>query len=968
MPRVMALATGNVLGPYEIVSAIGAGGMGEVYRARDTRLDRIVAIKVLSRGLLTDESMRRRFRKEALALARLSHPNIAAVYDVGEQDGVDYLVMECVPGQSLAEKLKSGPLPAKEVMSLGAQIAAALEEAHEQGVVHRDLKPANIIVTPKGHAKVLDFGLAKLLAPDDPDVTLSLTETGGPVGTVLYMSPEQAEGKVVDARSDLWSFGVVLYESLAGKAPFEGPSALAILNAVTREAPKPLSQVRPDAPKEACRIVSHALEKDVSKRYQSAAEMSRDFSSILTSMSLPSLPPSAREPRVPLRYIVPAGLVVLLLAALGIWSYQRSQKRSWAREQAIPGIAALDDARKSLAAFLLLQKAQQYLPGDPQLAQIEQQNTSVVSVSSSPPGATVEIQDYLSPTSDWYRLGVTPFTNVTIPKGYFRWRISKPGLGEFIAAPPTREHMNFALDSEMAAPKGMSWVGAGSWLEMINFVGWVGPYNIPPFYIDRYEVTNRDYQQFVDQGGYEKQQYWTNNFVKDGRELTWGHAQALFRDITGRSGPSTWSGGHYPEGQGDYPVSGVSWYEAAAYAAFAGKSLPTFAQWYFAAPPDLASYAVQESNISLSKLAPVGAFNGLGPFGTYDMAGNVREWVQNPTEDKRMFILGGAWNSETYLANDPEALSPFDRSPENGFRCVRNITPVPAALTGPIKTFGRDFAKIKPASDEVFRAYKTLYAYDKTPLNAKVEGIVQDTADWQEQKITYDTAYDNQRMSAYLFLPKRVRPPYQTVVFFPSARVLDIPDSRTLGDIRFFDYVVQSGRAVLYPVYQGTYERRAKFALPGASEDLEYIAQRSKDFDRSLDYLDTRSDIDKDKIAYLGVSMGSAEGIIYATLAQDRLKTVIFLDGGYFLYQPPAGADQADFAPRLKKPVLMINGRYDYVFSLVPSQEPMFRMLGTPDADKRHILLDTPHDVTAQRDQLVPDVLDWLDKYMGRVD
>ncbi len=213
-----------------------------------------------------------------------------------------------------------------------------------------------------------------------------------------------------------------------------------------------------------------------------------------------------------------------------------------------------------------------------------------------------------------------------------------------------------------------------------------------------------------------------------------------------------------------------------------------------------------------------------------------------------------------------------------------------------------------------------------------------------------------------------MKPPYQTVVFFPSARVLDIPNSRTLGDIKFFDYIVQSGRAVFYPIYQGTYERQRKMVAPGQTSDVEFITQQYKDLARSLDYLETRSDIDQNRIAYLGVSAGAAGGVIYATLAQDRLKTVVLLDGGYFLFPPPAAIDQANFAPRLKDPVLMVNGRYDFTFSVDRAQEPLFRMLGTPDADKKHVVLDTPHDVTERRTELVQTVLAWLDKYLGRVE
>ena len=261
--NIGAPKSGERMGPYEIVTRIGAGGMGEVYRARDHRLERDVAIKIFAPWRRIDDFARRRFRKEALALAKLNHPSIASVYDVGEQNGRDFLVMEYVPGQSLAEKVKSGPLPLGQALALGEEIAQALEEAHEHGVVHRDLKPANVIVTPKGHAKVLDFGLAKLLAEESAgDATLSVPETAGLVGTPLYMSPEQTEGKAVDSRTDVWSLGVVLYELLTGKPPFDRRNGVALLRAIAEEKEKPLREVRPDVPADTEKIVSRALEKD----------------------------------------------------------------------------------------------------------------------------------------------------------------------------------------------------------------------------------------------------------------------------------------------------------------------------------------------------------------------------------------------------------------------------------------------------------------------------------------------------------------------------------------------------------------------------------------------------------------------------------------------------------------------------------------------------------------------------------
>jgi eukaryotic-like serine/threonine-protein kinase len=962
------LAAGQKLGRYTVIGPIGSGGMGAVYRARDEKLERFVAIKILSPGLVTGDEARRRFRKEALALAKLSHPHIAAVYDVGEQDGVDYLVMECVAGQTLSATLKSGPLTADRATSIILEIAGALEEAHEQGVIHRDLKPANVMITTKGHVKVLDFGIAKLLAPLAPDATASM-ETGFLMGTPLYMSPEQAQGNPVDARTDLWSLGVIYFQMLTGRTPFEGENNIALLHAIISEPPASLRALRPDAPPLANQMICRSLQKDPGSRYQSASEVIREGSELPAQISSSSHGTAAKRQSRTIAVTALAALLFTIVAA--VWFFHRSSKRQWAREEAVPRIASLVAEGRPLAAFGLLEEAQGYLTGDPAIKQLADQNTLVGSITSSPAVATVAIQDYATPDGPWRVLGNTPLNGITLPKGFFRWKLSSPAAGDLVAGLPSSNSMNFALDALHASPAGMVPVSEQNWVAMISFIGVVGPYKIPSFYLDRFEVTNRDYQKFVDSGGYAKQEYWNEKFTREGREIPWTEAVAAFRDTTNRPGPAGWVGGHYAEGQADVPVSGVSWFEASAYAVFVGKSLPVLPQWYMGAPPDDARYIVPVSNIPGGAPAPVGAYKGVGPHGTYDMAGNVREWVANADDNDNRFILGGSWKSPSYFSYSPEALSPFDRSQENGFRCVKNTVPLPPSAVAPIKRIAvRDFSKYKPASDDVFHAYQVMYASTTSPLNAIDGGVVKETADWREERVTLDTGYRGERIAIYLFLPKKVRPPYQTVLFFPSARVYDIADNKSgtaLGDIQFFDYIIQSGRAVAYPIYQDTYERRLRYSVPGASQAIQLTTDLYHDTARTLDYLGTRSDIDNSKLAYLGVSMGSAEGVIYATLLQDRLKTSIFLDGGYFLDPPPPGGDQADFAPRMKKPVLMVNGRYDYVFSVNLSQDPMFNMLGTPQKDKQHIVLETSHDVTEQRPQLVKAVLDWLDRYLGPV-
>jgi dienelactone hydrolase/predicted Ser/Thr protein kinase len=963
------LVPGAQIGPYKIEAVLGSGGMGQVFRVRDTRLGRIVAIKLIRPDLANKDDFRHRFKREARAISSLNHPHICSLHDIGEQNGSPYLVMEYVEGETLAAVLKGGPLSLDRALTYGAQVAEALASAHAQGIVHRDLKPGNIMITSSG-VKVLDFGLAKRAesSPSEGTTDPSLadeTQEGHVMGTVAYMSPEQAEGKPVDARSDMFSLGVVLYEMICGRRPFHGDTTLSTLAAILRADPEHPRKLRHDIPEQLERIVLRCLSKNRADRYASGTELRRDLDAYQN-----------RKPRATGRQksTVAALLVAaLVVAGVGAFLYSRAARRQRVETETVPQIASLLETRRPVAALRLLRRATEEAPTAPSLVQLKARLVGTpIKIETTPPGAKIYLRDYVDDDdgdlSNWELIGSTPIETSEMPQGLYRIKAVREGSAEAERAatlvPGNTLRLN--LSSPEETPANMVRVARAS-REAGGFASFPvsTSVEVPEFWLDKYEVTNAQFKAFVGHGGYEKKEYWKHPFVKDGKLISREAAMLEFKDATGLSGPATWQLGTYPEGQADYPVSGVSWYEAAAYAEFVGKALPTAYHWYRAAGVGGFSEVLRRSNFGSQSSSPIGKYRGLGPFGTYDMAGNVKEWSSSPAGD-RFYILGGGWNEQSYLFSLPDARKPMDRASNFGFRCAKYLGPIPSELTGAVPFVSRDRRSEKPAADAEYEIYLRLHSYDKTDLKASVDSTDDSSPYWRAEKISLQAAYGNERVIAYLYLPKNASPPYQLVTYFPGANTLVARSVQELGGISV-EFLMRSGRAMVLPAYKGTLDRGPseyyhQLGRPGRWTEMNL--QWSKDLGRVLDYLQTRDEIDVSRLAYMGVSLGSAMSPRLIAV-EPRFKAAVLFSVGTF-EKVAAEVDAWNFAPRVKVPLLMLNGKDDFRFPLETSQRPLFKAIGTPDKDKHLVLYDGGHDTVTRLDA-IKEALDWLDRYLGRV-
>jgi eukaryotic-like serine/threonine-protein kinase len=977
---------GQIISHYRILERLGGGGMGLVYKAQDLKLDRPVALKFLPHDLTRDPEAKKRFVYEAKAASALQHNNVCTVHDIDESpDGQMFMVMDFYEGETLKKKIERGPMKIDEAVAIAAQVLEGLAKAHEHGIVHRDIKPANIMVTTEGVAKIVDFGLAKLSGR-----TL-LTRTGSTLGTIAYMSPEQALGNSVDLRTDIWSLGVVLYEMVCGQRPFASDVEEALIYAIRNDEPKPLRHLRPDAPQALEDICAKSMAKRPESRYGSAAAMLRDLREYPASArparkvftNLRTMLLRFKEPRV----AIPAIFVLCAVATSTMLFFHHQEKVRWARDELLPQARMLksidEDIYANVEAYRLAEMAEEYIPGDPALAELFSKLAVPLTVRTDPPGARVFLKDYGSPDSAWRYVGMSPIEQLRVPIWFVELKMEKEGYepvhmatltGSYRRSGWVPDTIQRRLDAEGVLPSDMVRIpGVGSH----EGVGPVGD-----FYFDRTEVTNKRFRDFVNGGGYQNRKYWRQPFVKDGKQTSWETAMKGFVDQTGRPGPSTWQAGAFPEGQEYYPVSGISWYEAAAFAEYAGKVLPSVYHWDIARGANtrllrstVFSEIVLASSSNLAGQGPVavGSSPGITSYGLYDMAGNVREWCWNESQKGRI-VRGGAWNDVPYMFDYWSQASPFDRSPKNGFRCALYVAPekIPGSVFQQVQAKElRDFYRDKPVSDATFKVYRDQFSYDKTPLDARLEWRKESSPEWIQEKVSFNAAYENERVTAYLFLPRNPSPPYQTVVYFPGGVLAAMMrSSEDIEHYRDFDtnvrFLLQSGRAVLFPIYKGTFERGSDHLLSihlgdTTHEFSVYFAKVVKDFKRSVDYLETRTDIDRSHLAYFGFCWGGWCGAIIPAV-EDRLKASVLEIAGFRDTSRPE-VNELNYVTRVKLPTLLLSGRYDAMFPLESSARPMFALLGTPKQDKKHLVYETDHFIP--HNELIKETLAWLDKYLG---
>ena len=685
---------------------------------------------------------------------------------------------------------------------------------------------------------------------------------------------------------------------------------------------------------------------------------------------------------------VAAAIAVVATIATAWYAIDRHRKANFVAE-GLAQVAELGRGGKFMEAFLLAREIESAGAADQLTPALRNEYSRLVNVTSTPPGATIELRVYDAKKGDgaWVMMGKAPLEKAPVPRGVLEWRATLPDGATHLLVRAATNNMPLAFSPKKeGADGGNVPVAAGT----ISVGGLIGlkvaqEVKLDAFAIDRLEVRNRDYARFVAAGGYAKENYWRTPMMDGARSVPFAEAMGRFKDATGRPGPATWKLGSFPEGEADLPVRGVSWYEAAAYARFAGKELPTLFHWYHAD-----TESVSGTFVLIPTILPSANFSSKGPrtsigsrtisaFGAVDMAGNVREWVATRTNKGQAIAVGGSWQEVQYQYSYATPYSPWARVEDIGFRCMTRTgaTRNEKADAPAEETKVRGSADRKPVTDAEYAVYARFFERSRAPLDVRNEpGDPPASPYWTRTKVSYATGYGNERMNAFLYLPKNAKPPYQTVVFMHGSNILEInkPYDKVgetpEGAWVFPEMLVRGGRALLVPIWKGSYERFANIEA-----DRDFYRERSpqwvSEMRRSVDFLYTRSEIDKDHIGYFGLSLGANWGPILLAL-EPRISAAVFLAGGLEGalddgdYLTPE-YDGATYAPRVKAAVLMINGREDIRFPYETSQVPLFKLLGSPSDKKAHKTYPGGHSTLGWFDLMSRDTHDWFDRQFGPI-
>jgi dienelactone hydrolase len=669
--------------------------------------------------------------------------------------------------------------------------------------------------------------------------------------------------------------------------------------------------------------------------------------------------------------LLPILNILLLVSFLGagIFFYVKLGKASNTIEKELPEFLQLIKEGKSGAAYYAGKKILDNDPNNKVVIDGLKTITTTVDLMTVTPNVDVYLQ--LSETENkWEYVGKTPINKTSLPNGTVKLKFVDTNKNEFIVSAgtyfiSTGENV-FELPASMPDTSTMALVIGGKTNIFLAGLDSRPAAKFSPYLIDKNEVTNEEYKKFVDAGGYKNPDFWSIPTLLNGKPFNFNLAQKLFVDKTGFLGPATWSNGSFPDGKAKFPVNGISWYEADAYAKFMKKNLPSVHQWAKAATPSISGLVCPVSNFSKSETKEVPYSTIKSGYGLSDVAGNVREWCANATKDDltERAILGGGYDDDPYTFNDYYGQDAFSRTSSNGVRLVKDLTNNNLPLYSEvIKKPFRDFLKLPKISKEIFEIYKRQFDYESGPLDIKILKTDNSDPDYTYELIEYNAAYNNERMSGVLFKPKNVIGKAPAIVFFPGSNVIHTSEIEKVTLSQMSRSYVKMGYAFFYPIYKGTINRQDALKSDYADKtDLykDHVIMWGKDMKRSIDVIESRSDLDASNLLYFGVSWGGEMANIMIPI-EPRIKRAVLLVAGLEFEEAKPEVEAASYTPFIKVPILMLNGKYDYFFPSETSQKPMFELIGTNKNDKYWYLHESSH--TVPLDEFTKKVKIFLDKY-----